>query len=91
MIAWHAPALSHPDSAALEVLGGIMTGGGGRGGGGPGRLYKALVDNKKALSVRMGLRGTARSGIRSGCGDAEQRSVARRCAQDDDRHGRRAW
>jgi len=54
MIAWHAPALSHPDSAALEVLGGIMSGGGGRGGGGTGRLYKALVDNKKALSARMG-------------------------------------
>ena len=54
IIAWHAPALSHPDSAALEVLGGIMSGGGGRGGGGTGRLYKALVDNKKALTVRMG-------------------------------------
>ena len=54
IIAWHAPALSHPDSAALEVLGGIMSGGGGRGGGGTGRLYKALVDNKKALSARMG-------------------------------------
>jgi zinc protease len=53
IIAWHAPALSHPDSAALEVLGGIMSGGGGRGGG-TGRLYKALVDNKKALTARMG-------------------------------------
>lgn len=57
--AWHAPALSHPDSAALEVLTGIMVsgGGGGRGGGGgggTGRLYKALVDGKKALTVRMG-------------------------------------
>src|SRR5579863_1921733 len=31
MIAWHAPALSNADSAALEVLGGIMSGG-GRGG-----------------------------------------------------------
>jgi zinc protease len=53
IIAWHAPALSHPDSAALEVLGGIMSGGGGRAGG-TGRLYKALVDNKKALTARMG-------------------------------------
>jgi zinc protease len=52
MIAWHAPALSHPDSAALEVLSGIMSGGGR--GGSTGRLYKALVDNKKALSVSMG-------------------------------------
>ena len=55
MAAWHAPALAHPDSAALEVLTGIMvSGGGGRGGGaGTGRLYKALVDSKKALNVRM--------------------------------------
>ena len=55
MAAWHAPALAHPDSAALEVLTGIMVGGGGgRGGGaGTGRLYKALVDSKKALNVRM--------------------------------------
>jgi zinc protease len=48
-IAWHAPALSHPDSAALEVLNGVLAGGGR---GGTGRLYNALVDNKKALSVR---------------------------------------
>jgi zinc protease len=53
MIAWHAPALSHPDSAALEVLDGVLAGGGR--GGGTGRLYKALVDNKKALSVGMDL------------------------------------
>jgi zinc protease len=54
MAAWHAPALAHPDSAALEVLSGIMVGGGGRGGGaGTGRLYKALVDSKKAFTVRM--------------------------------------
>ena len=51
MIAWHAPALSHPDSAALEVLGGVLAGGGR---GGTGRLYHALVDNKKALTVNMG-------------------------------------
>jgi zinc protease len=50
MIAWHAPALSHPDSAALEVLDGVLAGGGR---GGTGRLYHALVDNKKALSVNM--------------------------------------
>jgi zinc protease len=50
-IAWHAPALSHPDSAALEVLDGVLAGGGR---GGTGRLYHALVDNKKAVSVTMG-------------------------------------
>jgi len=49
-IAWHAPALSQPDSAALEVLDGVLAGGGR---GGTGRLYNALVDNKKALAVRM--------------------------------------
>ena len=53
---WHGPAFPHPDSAALEVLTGILTsGGGGRGGGGgTGRLNKALVDSKKALTVRIG-------------------------------------
>ena len=30
IVLWHAPALSNPDSAALEVLSGIMSGGGGR-------------------------------------------------------------
>ena len=55
MIAWHAPALAHPDSAALEVLDGVLAGGGR--GGGSGRLYKALVDNKKALSVADELSG----------------------------------
>jgi zinc protease len=54
MALWHAPALAHPDSASLEVLAGIMVVGGGRGNGaGTGRLYKALVDSKKALNVRM--------------------------------------
>jgi zinc protease len=55
MALWHGPALAHPDSAALEVLAGVMvSGGGGRGGGGgTGRLYKALVDSRKALTVRM--------------------------------------
>jgi zinc protease len=52
MMAWHGPAMAHADSAALEVLSGVMSGGGR--GGSTGRLYKALVDNKKALSVRMG-------------------------------------
>ena len=51
--AWHAPALAHPDSAAIEVLGGILSSG-GRGGAGTGRLDKALVDGKKAIAVRVG-------------------------------------
>jgi zinc protease len=59
IIAYHIPAAGHPDVAPLEVLAGIMSGGGGGrggfggGGSGTGRLYKALVDNKKALSARM--------------------------------------
>jgi zinc protease len=57
MMAYHVPAAAHPDSAALDVLAGILSGGGGRGGYGgsgigTGRLYKALVDNKKAISAR---------------------------------------
>ncbi len=57
MMAWHAPSAGNGDSAALSVLAGIMSGGGGggrgAGGGGTGRLSKALVDNKKAVSARM--------------------------------------
>src|SRR5215472_4892455 len=59
MIAYHIPAAAHPDFAVLEIFSGIMSsGGGGRGGdggggAGSGRLYKALVDNKKAISASM--------------------------------------
>ncbi|MBV9398502.1 MAG: insulinase family protein [Bryobacterales bacterium] len=53
MLAYHGPSAAHADSAPLQVLAGIMTGGGGRGGGGQGRLSKALVDSKKANSVAM--------------------------------------
>ncbi len=45
IIAYHTPAMAHPDAATLEVFGGILTG------RGTGRLDKALVDTKKALSV----------------------------------------
>lgn len=61
MVAYHIPSAGHPDSAALQVLAGIMNGGagggrGGRGGGGgagDGRLSKALVDSKIAESASM--------------------------------------
>jgi zinc protease len=59
IMAYHAPAAAHPDAAALQVLAGVMSGGGGGrggrggGGGGTGRLTKALVDNKKAESASM--------------------------------------
>jgi zinc protease len=62
VVAYHGPAAAHPDSAALQVLAGIMSGGGGGGrggrfggggGGGQGRLNKALVDKHKADSANM--------------------------------------
>jgi zinc protease len=61
IVAYHIPSAGHPDSAALQVLSGIMNGGaggggrGGRGGGGggDGRLSKALVDAKIAESASM--------------------------------------
>jgi zinc protease len=45
MMAYHVPAGSHPDAAPLEVLQGIMAD------QPSGRLYKALVDSKKAVAV----------------------------------------
>jgi zinc protease len=50
MIAYHAPALAHPDDGVIEVMEAVLIGPGGSG-----RLYKALVDSKKALSVNMGI------------------------------------
>src|SRR5499427_4023082 len=46
MIAYHSPAMAHPDASSLEVLSGILAGRGGTG-----RLDKALVDTKKAVAV----------------------------------------
>ena len=43
--AYHVPDAGNPDTAALEVLAGIL------GEPSSGRLYKALVDNKKATQV----------------------------------------
>jgi zinc protease len=45
LIGYHAPAAAHPDTAALEVLANILTG------GGTGRLNRALEETEKALSV----------------------------------------
>jgi zinc protease len=45
MMAYHIPAGSHPDAAALEVLAGIM------GEQPSGRLYKSLVETKKAVAA----------------------------------------
>jgi zinc protease len=50
MLAYHTPAFAHPDDGALEVMEGILIGSGGTG-----RLYKALVETRKALSVSMGI------------------------------------
>ena len=45
MMAYHVPAGSHPDSPALDVLSGILSD------APAGRLYKALVESKKAVSA----------------------------------------
>ncbi|MBZ5625499.1 MAG: insulinase family protein [Acidobacteriia bacterium] len=51
MAVWHTPAALHPDHAALEVMAQVL--------GAPqtGRLYKALVDNKKAVAASMSAGG----------------------------------
>ena len=45
---YHAPAGAHPDDPALNVLSGVL------GDSPSGRLYKALVDNKKAVGASHG-------------------------------------
>jgi zinc protease len=47
MAVYHGPAGSHPDTAALDVLAAVL------GESPSGRLYKALVDNKKAVAAGM--------------------------------------
>src|SRR5206468_1270531 len=44
---YHTPSGSHPDDAPLNVLAGVL------GDNPSGRLYKALVDNKKAVGAGM--------------------------------------
>jgi zinc protease len=46
-VMYHVPAASHPDAPALEVLAGVL------GDVPSGRLYKSLVDNKKAVQAAM--------------------------------------
>src|SRR3954453_18438819 len=47
MAVYHAPSGSHPDAAALDVMSAVL------GATPSGRLYKALVDNKKAVAAGM--------------------------------------
>ena len=47
MVVYHIPAASHPDTAALRVLATVL------GDTPSGRLYKALVDTKKAAAAGM--------------------------------------
>ena len=47
MVVYHIPAASHPDTAALRVLATVL------GDTPSGRLFTALVDNKKAVSASM--------------------------------------
>src|ERR1035441_434224 len=77
-IAYHAVAAGHKDSAALQVLAGIMNGSGGRGGRGgggggrggrggadpnEGRLTKFVVDTELAQSANMGFQGRHDPGL----------------------------
>jgi zinc protease len=55
--AYHIPAASHEDSAALQVLGSILST------QPSGRLYKALVETKKATSAFAGGRGEHDPGL----------------------------
>ena len=57
MIAYHTPAMAHPDAASLEVLSGVLTG------GGTGRLDRALEDTGKALSVNASSYGLHDPGV----------------------------
>jgi zinc protease len=66
IVAYHAPSAAHPDAAALRVLSGVMGGGGfrfGAGAPGQGRLSKALVENKKALSASMSFQALHDPGV----------------------------
>ena len=49
MVVYHAPAALHPDSAPLNVLAQVL------GASQTGRLYKALVDSKKAVAAGLNM------------------------------------
>ena len=68
VMAYHSPAAGHPDFVALQVLSGVLNGGGGRGGRGggnlgDGRLRKALVESKLAESTNMSVDPTHDPGL----------------------------
>ena len=95
IVAYHTVAAGHPDAAALQVLAGIMSGGGGgrggrggRGGGDgeEGRLTKALVDNKLADFRRHAVRAIARPRTGLPHRQPEQLAVARYCQEGSHRH-----
>src|ERR1035441_10510196 len=59
IVVYHIPAALHPDMAALEVMSQVL------GAQQTGRLYKALVDNKKAVGASMnhGIPNVARKNV----------------------------
>ena len=57
MAAYHTPAAAHPDNAPLEVLATLL------GDQPSGRLYKGLVDNKKAVVAAMNHRESHDPGL----------------------------
>ena len=56
-LAYHTPAGSHSDTAALRVLGSVL------GANPAGRLYKGLVDPGKAVAVNAGVMGNFEPGL----------------------------
>ena len=84
MVVYHIPADLHPDAAPLEVAAQIL--------GAPqtGRLYKELVDTKKAVSTSHERQRHARSRRRRGFCAAQARPVHRRRPADPPQSCRRA-
>jgi zinc protease len=56
-VAYRVPALAHPDSAAVDLVGSIMAS------SPAGRLHKALVETKKAVQIGGGNRALLEEGV----------------------------
>ena len=75
MVVYHGPAGAHPDAAALDVLTAVL------GDVPSGRLYKALVDNKKAVGAGMDFDSLHDPGFIMAVGATAPGPVARRRAR----------
>ena len=83
MTVFHIPDGGHPDNAALNVLAGVL------GEPASGRLYKALVDNKKATQVFAGSEQLNEPGRADFRGGDQQERLAGRGAADAAGYARR--